>query len=128
MTTTPSRPTRRTSDSGDSSAYTVKELVLRLDAKVDTYIISHGNQHANEQQQVMSGSADPNSTAAGRALVAGQADLASDISLLRDTVVSHERSIQRLIGAMALIVFLGGGAFIVAALSTAGRLLGVPIP
>ena len=54
--------------------------------------------------------------------------MASSIGELRVSVQSHERTIQRLVGAMALIVFLGGGAFILAAIAFIARLAGVPSP
>ena len=126
MTMTP-RPARRTTDA-DASAYTVKELVLRLDAKLDAYIAQHAATHDAAERTSAEMRADPSASASGRQLIAGQVELTHDVETLRATVESHERSIQRLVGAVAIVVFFGGGALVVAALSTAGRLLGIPIP
>lgn len=124
----PSRPARRRVDGGDGSAYTTKEVILRVEAKLDAYISAHDARHAAEAAQDYAARTDANATAVGRSLLKAQVELAADIAELTKAVDSHERSIQRLLGAVALIVFLGGGAFVLAALSAAGRLIGFPLP
>lgn len=128
-------PPRR-SDGSDSSAFTVKELVLRLDAKLDAYVGSHALQHGAEQSTLTQAVSDVQSSAAGRALLASVASVKEDLGdheqessrryqALASSVASHEKTIQRLVGAMALIVFLGGGAFILAAIAFIARIAGV---
>ena len=133
------RPSRRVADvSTESSGFTTKEVALRVEAKLDAYINAHEQRHAAELDRDNAARSDPTSTATGRTLIAAIASVKEDLDehereataslqALNLTVQSHERSIQRLVGAMALIVFLGGGAFILAALAFIARISGIPV-
>jgi hypothetical protein len=134
----PSSLARRTSDSGDTSGFTTKEVALRVEAKLDAFISAHETRHASEAQIDNQARSDAVGTAAGRQLLAAIASVREDLGdherdstmrldALNTAVASHERTIQRLVGAMALIVFLGGGAFILAAIAFIARISGVTV-
>jgi hypothetical protein len=105
---------------GDASALTVKELVLRLDAKLDAYIVTHQAQHASDQMVDMQARGDPSATAAGRLIQAEMAEIRQDVTTLVTTVASHERTLQRMTGAMALVSLMGFSAIVLVGLRIAG--------
>lgn len=141
------RQHRRVADSGDAGAFTTKEVALQIKASLDAYILAHEARHSNEAEADHRSRSDPLSTASGRQLLTAIAAVREDLTDhereavawrekdqqatakqmgdLSTSVASHERTIQRLVGAMALIVFLGGGAFIMAALAFIVRLSGI---
>ena len=91
----------------DLNGLTVKELVLRLDAKVDAYLAAHAITHSllipsnvlNRQIE----------------------DLSQDVRNLGTTVSSHERTLQRIVGALILVSALGIGTLLLVFL----RLIGI---
>ena len=88
---------------------TVKELVLRVEGKIDAFIASHEARHQLEQEADQRARSDPQSSAAGRALDARISELGKDVDALASMVRVHERSLQRLIGASVLLTSLGLG-------------------
>lgn len=149
MSLSGSRPARRTADTSDSSAFTTKEVALQIQSELRGFVLAHESRHAAELEATQHSRSDATATASGRSLLAtiasvkedlhdheveaqtwrekDQAAVSIQIADLRASVTSHERTIQRLVGAMALIVFLGGGAFILAALAFIARISGVTI-
>lgn len=106
------------SASGDG--FTVKELLLQvqgelrtMDGKFDGFIAAHAAQHGTDSLVAAEARADPAASAAGRALK-------HDIDGIAAIVRTHERAIQRVYGALALVTFLGGAAFIGVVLRVAG--------
>jgi len=94
-------------DESNGAGLTVKELVLRLDGKIDAYITAHEHRH----DQLLPGS-----------LITNQHnDLAGDMKDLASMVGSHERTIQRMIGGMVLISALGLGTLLL----VIGRIAGL---
>ena len=87
----------------------VKELVLRLEGKIDAFIIAHETRHLVESDADQRARSDPHQSAAGRALDARINDLGKDVDSLASMVRSHERTLQRLIGASVLLTTLGIG-------------------
>lgn len=88
---------------------TVKELVLRLEGKIDAFITAHMARHQLESDAADRARNDPQATAAGRALDQRISDLSKDVDSLASMVRSHDRTLQRLIGASALLTTLGIG-------------------
>jgi hypothetical protein len=99
---------------------TVKELILRLEGKLDAFILSHENRHAIEGQADQAARGDAAASPAGRALNRAIADVASDVATLAATVSSHDRTLQRVIGALALVTTLGIGTLGLVILRLAG--------
>jgi hypothetical protein len=93
----------------DQSGLTVKELVLRLDAKIDTFITVHEARHTSESLTDFNAHSEPGGSAAGRALQRELLNLTIEVGALTKTVGLHERTIQRIMGAMALLSVLGIG-------------------
>jgi len=94
-------------DESNGAGLTVKELVLRLDGKIDAYITAHEHRH----DQLLPGSL----------LTDRHIDLSDDLKSLSGTVASHERTIQRMIGGMVLISALGLGTLLL----VIGRIAGL---
>ena len=93
----------------ESTGLTVKELVLRLEGKIDAFIASHEARHGVEAEADQRARNDPQSSAAGRALDARISELGKDVDALASMVRVHERTLQRLIGASVLLTTLGLG-------------------
>jgi hypothetical protein len=88
---------------------TVKELVLRLEGKIDAFIIAHEIRHQAESDADYRARSDPTQSAAGRALDTRISTLSEDVDSLAGMVRTHERTLQRLIGASVLLTTLGIG-------------------
>jgi len=99
---------------------TVKELVLRLDAKIDAYIQVHEGRHASDATSDSAARGDPSMSAAGRVLTAQIREVSADVAAVSATVASHEKTIQRMIGAMVLVSALGIGTLILVFLRLTG--------
>jgi hypothetical protein len=108
--------------STDNSAYTVKELVLRLDAKLDTYIAAHEARHAADVLASMEARGDPAASAAGRSLVKSIADLTNIVAEHERSIEALERTQQRMYGAIGLIGFLGFATLALVLMRLAGVL------
>jgi len=93
----------------ESSGLTVKELILRLEGKLDAFITAHEIRHSSEATADQLSRGDPQASAAGRALLSRLDDLGKDVDALATMVRAHERSLQRLIGASVLLTTLGIG-------------------
>jgi hypothetical protein len=90
----------------------VKDLVLRLDGKLDAFILAHEARHQGDQLADAAARSEASGTPAGRALAADIKELRETVETLAVTVGSHDRTQQRLIGAMAFISLLGLGTII----------------
>jgi len=104
----------------DSGGLTVKELILRLEGKLDAFILSHEFRHTSEAQADQQARGDAEGSPAGRALNRAIADIAGDVKTLATTVASHDRTLQRVIGALALVTTLGIGTLGLLVLRIAG--------
>lgn len=93
---------------GDS-ALTVKELVLRVEGKLDTYISLHEQRHAADTAADVLARGDPAGSPAGRAILQQLTDISRDTTALATTVAGHEKTIQRLVGGMILLTMMGLG-------------------
>ena len=60
----------------------VKELVLRLEGKIDAFIIAHETRHLVESDADYRARSDPSQSAAGSALDARISDLGKDVDSL----------------------------------------------
>ena len=101
---------------GSGTGLTVKEMVLRLEGKVDTLLkctAEHENIHTQEAIKVAAASSNPETTPAGKAL----SDRIHTNELL---VEAHERSIQRAFGAIGFIGFVGVSVVAILALRIFG--------
>lgn len=107
----------------NSTGLTVKELILRLEGKVDAFIVAHENRHQVESQSDLAARGDPQMSAAGRALDTRISDLTKDVDALGTMVRIHERTLQRVIGALALVTTLGIGTLGLLVLRIAGLAL-----
>lgn len=106
--------------SAHGEGFTVKELVLQvaadvrgLDGKLDGFIVAHQALHTSEVILAIEARSNPDASPAGRALK-------RDIDELADMVRAHDRAFQRVYGALALVTFLGGAAFVATLLRLAG--------
>jgi hypothetical protein len=88
----------------DGNAYTVKELVLRIDAKLDTYISTHEARHLSESRYSQAAASDPTATAAGRQLVKDLAELTAIVKDHDNRIESMEKTIWRAVGAIAVLI------------------------
>lgn len=88
---------------------TVKELLLRVEGKLDSFMVVHEQRHSSEAAADQAARGDPQSSAAGRALSRALSELKNEVSELTKIVASHDRTLQRLIGASALLAALGLG-------------------
>jgi len=88
---------------------TVKELILRLEGTLAGFIQAHEARHAADALASESARGDAAASPAGRALGRAIADLAGDVTTVAATVASHDRTLQRVIGALALVTTLGIG-------------------
>ena len=98
---------------GDATGKTLKELVLDLDRKVDgldrkfdEWLDGHERRHRDDEATISAGRSSPDATPAGRTVSAS-------IASLQTAVAAHERTIQRLYGAVGLASMLGFGALLV---------------
>jgi hypothetical protein len=99
---------------------TVKELILRLEGKLDAFILSHEIRHAADVQADQLARGDADGSPAGRALNRAIAQVADDVEMLATTVASHDRTLQRVIGALTLVTTLGIGTLGLLVLRLAG--------
>jgi len=99
---------------------TVKELVLRLDGKLDAFIMAHEARHNADAAADAAARGDPAASSAGRAITAQIREVSTDVAELARTVDSHERTIQRMIGAMVLVSALGLGTLLLVFLRLTG--------
>jgi len=88
---------------------TVKELVLRLEGKIDAFITAHMARHQLESDASDRARSDPQVSAAGRALDQRISEVSKDVDSLASMVRIHERTLQRLTGASVLLTTLGIG-------------------
>lgn len=88
---------------------TVKELLLRLDGKLDAFMHAHETRHSIEMLASQEARGDAAASPAGRALNQRISDVAVDVASLAATVAAHDRTLQRVIGALALVTTLGIG-------------------
>lgn len=88
---------------------TVKELILRLDGKLDAFIGAHETRHSADQQADAAARGDADGSPAGRELGRRISELGGDVDSLAAMVRSHDRTIQRVIGALTLVTVLGVG-------------------
>jgi hypothetical protein len=114
---------RRFEDGGEVPAYTVRDLLLRLEGKFDAYISTHEGRHASETANDLASRTDPMSTATGRMLTARIDANTRDIASLREDSEAHDVRFHRVDGALAVIGFVGFGTLLV----VIARLLGVPL-
>jgi hypothetical protein len=102
--------------------------VLRLDAKMDTYIASHEARHVAHETEAQRGFGDLAASPAGRSVAFQLAELTRDVSALTATVAAHESFRQQTVGAMRLLAFVGASALLasIGALVLVGlRIIGV---
>ena len=104
----------------NSIGLTVKELILRLEGTLNGFITAHEIRHQSELQSDLAARGDPQMSAAGRALDTRISNLATDVDNLAKMVRLHERTIQRVIGALALVTTLGIGTLGLLILRIAG--------
>ena len=104
----------------DDGGLSLRDLVLRLDGRIEGYIISHEARHSAESAADMAARGDPSQSAAGRAIMNSIQGVADDVAQLAGTVRSHERTLQRMTGAMTLLTALGIGTVGLVALRIAG--------
>lgn len=114
---------RRFEDGGEAPAYTVRDLLLRLEGKFDAYISSHEMRHTSEAATDLASRTDPMSTATGRMLTARIDANSRDIEQLKQETEAHDTRFHRVDGALAVIGFVGFGTLVV----VVARLLGVDI-
>jgi hypothetical protein len=105
---------------GHGEGFTIKELLLQvqgelrgLDGKLDGFIAAHASQHTSEVTAAIEARSDPRASPAGRALK-------HDIDNIAGMVRAHDRALQRVYGALTLVSFLGGAAFVATLLRLAG--------
>jgi len=104
----------------DAYGLTVKELVLRVEGKIDGYIAAHEARHGGEAAESLAARSDASASAAGRELQRAITEVATDVLAVTATVSSHDRTIQRLTGALALLTTLGIGTLGLVILRIAG--------
>ena len=102
------------------SALTIKELLLRLDAKLDTYIAAHENRHAAELMADFQARSDPSQSPAGRAIMQRVGDVENDVAGLGGRLNMQERAVERFRGALALVSIIGFGTIFLVVLRIAG--------
>lgn len=95
--------------SNGETGLTIKELLLRLEGKVEGYIDAHSRRHEADQKADILARSDPKNSPAGMAIVTAISDLKGDLGTLAKIVASHERTNQRVIGAMILLTALSTG-------------------
>lgn len=94
-------------DVPEDGGFTTKELLLRLDAKLDTYIFTHSSLH---QEHLL-----PKTT-----LLQEFKDVDKEFAKITRIVESHERTIQRIIGAIVLLSAIGFGTLVLLFLRISG--------
>ena len=104
----------------ETGGLTVKELILRLEGKLDAFITAHEIRHASEATADQLARSDPQGSAAGRSLGNRIDELGKDVDSLATMVRTHEKSLQRLIGASVLLTTLGLGTLGLLAARIAG--------
>jgi len=104
----------------EDTGLSLRDLVLRLDGKLTGYITSHETRHTVDAQTDAQARGDPSQSAAGRAILKAISDVNRDVAHVSATVASHERTIQRMLGAMALLTTLGIGTIILVGLRLSG--------
>ena len=101
---------------GDSASYTLKEMIVRLEGKVDAMIewtAHHEKRHTLESIEDAQARGSLMSTPVGR-------ELDSRLTPTEEAVEAHERAIQRMYGAMALLTAFGLGTLALLVLRIAG--------
>ena len=106
----------------DQTGLTIRDLVLRLDGRIEGYILSHEARHSSDTAADQAARGDASQSAAGRQIMNSIQGVADDVAQLAGTVRSHERTLQRMMGAMALLTALGIGTVGLVALRIAGVL------
>jgi hypothetical protein len=91
----------------------LSDKITKLTAKFDAWTIEHRDQHAREHEQDILARSDPSQTRTGQLLTA-------QIEELADTVATHDKMQQRLVGALSLIMLLGLGTVMLVSLRVIG--------
>jgi RNase P/RNase MRP subunit POP5 len=104
----------------DEAGLTVKELVLRLEGTVNSYIVAHDARHARSELESATARADPMATGAGRHIETQLTNFIRELADLTGVVASHERTIQRILGALTLLSILGIGTLVLLLLRISG--------
>ena len=104
----------------DAAGLTIKELILRIEGKLDAFILSHEQRHALEATADQAARGDAANSPAGRAISARITEISEDVKTLSITVDSHERTLQRVVGALSLVSLLGVGTLGLVVLRIAG--------
>ena len=104
----------------DNIGLTVKELLLRLDGKLDAFIAAHEVRHGVETAASLLARGDADASPAGRSLTRRISEVSDDVNALAVLVRAHEAALQRLTGALALLTMLGLGTLTLVFLRMAG--------